>query len=96
MHPQLIIQKDRTNKKRLVPDSLTYPVPPTLKMEDHCTLAGSADSPLFVCRDHSTPPLLGSEHGMGSAGFRLSYADNFGVLHVSLQVFRKPVSLFTT
>ena len=45
---------------------------------DHCTLAGSADSPLFCC-DQSTPPLLGGEHGMGSLGFRWSYADNFWV-----------------
>ena len=28
----------------------------------------------------STPPLLGSKLGLGSAGFRWSYADNFGVL----------------
>ena len=35
---------------------------------------------LFICRDHSTPPLLASEHGIGSLGFRWSYADNFGVL----------------
>ena len=47
---------------------------------DHCTLARSADSPLCVCRDHSTPPLLGSKHGMGSLGFRWSYADTCGVL----------------
>ena len=39
---------------------------------DHCTLAGSADSHLYICRDHSTPPLLGSKHGMGSCGFRWS------------------------
>ena len=38
---------------------------------DHCTL---------VCHGHSTPPLLGSKHGMGSDGFRWSYADNFGIL----------------
>ena len=43
-------------------------------------LARSADFPLFVCRDHSTPPLLGSRHGMGSVGFRWSYADDLGVL----------------
>ena len=47
---------------------------------DHCTLTGSVDSPLFVCRDHSTPPLLGTRHGLGSAGFCWSYADNFWVL----------------
>ena len=34
----------------------------------------------FICRDHSTPPLLGSKHGMRSAGFRCSYADNLEVL----------------
>ena len=74
---------------------------------DHCTLTSSADSPLFVCRDHSTPPLFGSKHCMGSAGFRWSYADNVGVLardekivltfilHVSWQAFRKPISMFT-
>ena len=47
---------------------------------DHCTLAGSSDSSLFVCRDHSASPLLGSKHGMGSVGVRWSYADNVGVL----------------
>ena len=64
---------------------------------------GSADSPLFVCRDHSTPPLLGSKHGLGSAGFRWSYADNFWVVlarganctNVHL-VYRKPASMITT
>ena len=47
------------DQKRLAPDSLIYPVPATLPMgfswtmfycqdvTDHCTLAGSADSPLF-------------------------------------------------
>ena len=34
----------------------------------------------FFCRDCSTPPLFGSEHGMGSLGFRWSHADNFRVL----------------
>ena len=79
-------------RKRLVPDSLIYLVPTTLPMgfsgtmffgqdvTDHCTLSGSADSHLFVCRDHSKPLLLGSKHGMGSRGFRWSYADNFWVL----------------
>ena len=47
---------------------------------DHCTVEGSADSLPFVCRDNSTPPLLGSKHGLGSAGFHQWYADNFGVL----------------
>ena len=46
----------------------------------HGTLAGSGDSPLLVCRDHSTPPLLGSKHGLGSEGFRWWFADNIGVL----------------
>ena len=47
------------DQKRLAPDSLIYLVPATLPMgfswavffcqdvTDHCTLAGSADSPLF-------------------------------------------------
>ena len=43
---------------------------------DHCTPTGSADSPLFVCRDHSTPPLLGRKHGRGPLGIRWSYADS--------------------
>ena len=47
---------------------------------ENSTLAGSAGSPLLVCRDHSTPPLLGSQHGMGSLCFRASHADNFGLL----------------
>ena len=47
---------------------------------DHCTVEGSADSLPFVCRDNSTPPLLGSKHGLGSAGFHQWYADNFWVL----------------
>ena len=42
---------------------------------DHCTLAESSDSHIFVCRDHSAPPLLGGKRGMGSLGFRWSYAD---------------------
>ena len=72
------------NQKRLAPDSLTNPVPTTLPMgfswavffcqdvTDHYTPVG-ADSPYFVCRDHSTPPLLRSTHGMGSPGFRWSF-----------------------
>ena len=47
---------------------------------DRCTLAGSADFPLFICRDLSAPPLLGGEHDIRSIGFRLLCADNFGVL----------------
>ena len=107
-------------QKRLAPDSLVNPVPKTCQMgfswarffchdvTDHCTLTGSADSPLFVCCDHSTPPLLGSKYGLGSAGFRWSYADIFFgfwlalqtalsfISHVSLQVCRNPVSMSTT
>ena len=79
------------NQKRLAPDSLTNPVPTTLPLgfswavffcqdvTDHYTPVG-ADSPYFVCRDHSTPPLLGGKHGMGSPGFRWSFADNLRVL----------------
>ena len=37
-------------------------------------LTGSADSHLFVCRDHSVPSLLSSKRGLGSVGFRWSYA----------------------
>ena len=69
---------------------------------------GSADSPLFICHDHSPPPLLGSKHGMGSLGFPLVVCrQNFrfclvahtaltSMLHVSLEVYREPVSMFTT
>ena len=46
---------------------------------DHCTLAGSADSPLLLCPDHSAP-LLGGKRGVGSLGCRWSYADNSWVL----------------
>ena len=56
-------------------DSLTYPVPKTLLIGFSC-----ADCPLFVCRGHSTPPLFGSKHGMGSVGFRWPYADILRVL----------------
>ena len=45
----------------------------TLHCQDvtnHCTLAGNTDYPLLVCHDHSTLPLPGSQHGMGSLGFR--------------------------
>ena len=80
------------NQTRFVPDSWIYLFPATLPMDfrrrcslvemfaNHCTLAGSADTPLFICRDHSTPPLLSSLYGMGSLVFRRSSADNFGVL----------------
>ena len=58
------------DKKRLAPDSLIYPVPQLLGdvllsgCHGPCTLAGSADSPLFICRDHSAPPLFGGKHGL--------------------------------
>ena len=76
------------SQKRLAPDSLIYLVPTALPMvfswavyfcqdvTHHCVLAESADSPLFVCHDYATPPLLGCKHGMGSLGFRWY----FGVL----------------
>ena len=82
------------SQKRFVPDSLMYPVPTTLPMgfswtmffcqdvADHCTLTESADSLLFVCRDHSTP-LLSGRQGMGSLGFRWSHADNFWVFGIA-------------
>ena len=41
---------------------------------------GRADSPLYICRDRTPPPLLGSKHGMGPLCFSWSYADNFRVL----------------
>ena len=44
-----------------------------------CTFTPSTVSP-GLYRSKRTPPQLGSEHGMGSSGFRLSYADNVGVL----------------
>ena len=73
---------------RLAPDSLIFQCPYATSVSswamffcpavtDHCSLAGSADSPVFVCRDHSTPPLLGSKHGTRSVGFRWSYAGKF-------------------
>ena len=92
--PVLASEVDYTGKaidrRRHAPDSLIHPFA-TIPMgfssaiifcqdvPDHCNLAGSADSPCF-CRDHSTPPLLGSKHDMGSLGFCWSSADNFGVL----------------
>ena len=71
---------------------------------------GSLHSPevrtplLLPVFDHSTPPLLGSRHGMGSVGFRRSCWHFFGsgsrfrlhISRVSLQVFRRSVSVFTT
>ena len=91
-HPTLDTRAKTISQRRLFPVSLIYPVLATLSVcfswvmfscqdvTDHCTLAGSADSPFFVCRDHSTPPLLGSKHGMESLGFSSSYAENFWVL----------------
>ena len=108
------------NQKRLAPDSLIYLVPTTLPVgfswamffcqdvTDHWTLSGSADYPLFVCRDHSTPPLLGSKHGVGgrlvSVGRMLTIlgyclaaqAARTFILHVSLRVNKESVSMFTT
>ena len=52
-------------QKRVAPDSLICPVP-TVKTSRTTALSGSADYLLFVCRDHSTPPLLSRKHGMGS------------------------------
>ena len=82
-HLEFVTQEKRSiDRRRLALDSLIYPVPTTLPLgfswvmcfcqdvTDKCTLAGSADSPLFVGRDHSAPPLLGSKHGTGSVGFR--------------------------
>ena len=87
LHPELVTREKTIDQTRLAPDSLMYPVPTQpmgfsramffcQDVADHCTLAGSANSPLFVCGDHSTP-LLGSKHGSGSLSFRWSYADNF-------------------
>ena len=65
-----------------------------------CTV--DARATVCVCRDHSTPPLLGSKHGMGSLGFRWPCADNFGVLArgancTSVHLARPTaVSMFTT
>ena len=76
--PEVGYKGKTIDRKSLAPDSLMEPVPTTLPMgfssamflcqdvTDHCTLAGSADSSLVVCRDHSTPPLLGSKHGIAS------------------------------
>ena len=83
---------EKIDPKRLVPDFLICRIPATLPMgsswamffcqdvTDHCTLSGSADCPLLVCRDQSKPLLLGSEPGMGSCGLRWSYADKFWIL----------------
>ena len=60
-HPKLA-SRETVEQKRLAPEALIYRVPTTLPMgfssamffcqdvTDHCTLAGSAESPLFVCR----------------------------------------------
>ena len=44
------------------------------------TLAGGADAPIHVCRDHSLLWLLVCVFCVGVTGFRRSYADNFGVV----------------
>ena len=56
---------------------------------DHCPLAGSADSPLSVCRDHSTPPPAANMawDPLASVGRMLTNWE--GVSHVSLQVYSK-------
>ena len=59
-----------TQEKRSIEDALL------LSLRHRWTLAGITDSPLFVCRDHSTPPLLGDKHGMESLASRWSYAEN--------------------
>ena len=83
-HPKLVTLKERSTKNVVPPDTLPMVFSWAMffcqHVTDRCTLAGSEHSPLFVCRDHSVPPLLGSKHGMGSVGFRSSYAGNFGVL----------------
>ena len=65
------------DQKRLPPDSLIVPVPTTLQVgfswemflcqdvTDNRTLTGSVDSRLLICRNRSTPPLLGSRQGTG-------------------------------
>ena len=74
---------------------------------DHWTLSGSADYPLFVCRDHSTPPLLGCKLGVCPVasdgvmsivlGFRLAVKTApSSTSHFSMGVYKKPVSMFTT
>ena len=47
------------------------------EVKDRCTLSAGTDSPLFVFRDHSAPPLTGCKRGLGSAGFRWSFAGKF-------------------
>ena len=90
-HSEVRYMEKSINQKRLAPDSLICVVPTTLPMgfswavffpqdvTDHCTLAGRGHSPLFTYDDQSAPPLLGRKRGMGSLGFRWSYAGNFGV-----------------
>ena len=86
---------------------------PTMVLRGRCSFANTSRTTarsrvvliLFISIDHSTPPLFGSRHCMGSLGFRWSYADNFGVLtrganatnvHIASLILRGPVSMFTT
>ena len=76
-------------QNRLAPDSLIYLVPATFPIGflGRCSFGKMSRTNirsrelliLLFCRDHSTPPLLGSKHGMRSLGFRWSYADIGGV-----------------
>ena len=62
------------------PDGFSWAIFFCQDVTNHCTLAGSADSPLFVCQDHSAPSLFGSVHGVGDLGFRWFNVNNSGVL----------------
>ena len=101
-HRKMATQEKPANQIRLVPNSLIYPVPTKTSngfswtmffhqdVTDNCTFAGSADSSLFVCRHHSTPPLLGSKKmawdpSMLGFWLALQTATTF-ISHVPLQV----------
>ena len=92
--PEVGYKGKTIDRKSLAPDSLVYLVLTTFPMgfswtmflcqdvTDHCTLAGSADSSLVVCGDHSTPPLLSNKHGIASGsadvlGFEVSPANAY-------------------
>ena len=81
------------DQKRFAPDSPIYSVLATLLLvlygrrffcQDVTDRSLHAHRecrfPHFVRRGHYSPLLLGSKNGLGSAGSRWSYADNFGVL----------------
>ena len=69
-HPKLVTREKRLSKSDLLPILLKITVPTTLPegfswamlscqdVTDHCGFAGSADSPLSICRDgsHTTIP----------------------------------------